>query len=260
MEVSSSSDDSFSILQTRPTTLVKCVDLCTTMDLIALISNDSVILYRTLSWEKVLSKKSSDLTNSGSNPTKLSFNTSGKVLGIGCDNGELGVLGIESMEVVTSFKSNKSISNNSPILFLVWQHGGSNDTNDIKTPLKNTWINGGINTVARTGMEEYFEPGLGESHENDPMESFFKDAEYNTLIALAADGILTGHIFGIFPLFTVNLFGQMDMINSPIPIQGNLFPISIGIPIENTNNNNNTCVDSFILKCDSLVKNQHYFW
>lgn len=257
---SSSSHESFSILQIRSSLLVKCIDLCTTMDLIALISNDSVIVYRTLSWEKVLSKSTADLTISGSNPTKLSFNTSGKVLGIGCDNGELGVLGIESMQVVTSFKGDKNVSNNSPIIYLVWQLGGSNANNDIKQALEKTWINGGINAVARAGMEEYFEPGVGESYEIDPIESFFKDAEYNILIALNSDGVLTGHIFGIFPLFTVNLFNQMDMINILIPIQGYSFPISIGIPIENTNNTTAISIDSFILKCDGLVNNQHYYW
>lgn len=55
-------------------------------------------------------------------------------------------------------------------------------------------------------MEEYVESGLGESAENAVVESVFRSNESDMLLSLDEDNMLSGYIFGIFPLFTI----QMD--------------------------------------------------
>jgi hypothetical protein len=55
-------------------------------------------------------------------------------------------------------------------------------------------------------MEEYVESGLGEVAENAVVESVFRSNESDMLLSLDEDNMLSGYIFGIFPLFTI----QMD--------------------------------------------------
>ena len=63
--------------------------------------------------------------------------------------------------------------------------------------------------IIRAGMEEYVESGLGEVAESPLVETVFRSNENDTLLSLDEDNVLSGYIFGIFPLFTV----QMDSAN-----------------------------------------------
>ena len=62
-------------------------------------------------------------------------------------------------------------------------------------------------TAIRAGMEEHLESGLGDAPENAIVGSFFRSTENCVLLSVSANKELSGFIFGIFPLFTV----QMDM-------------------------------------------------
>lgn len=54
-------------------------------------------------------------------------------------------------------------------------------------------------------MEEYVESGLGEVVENAVVESVFRSNESDMLLSLDEDNMLLGYIFGIFPLFTIQM-------------------------------------------------------
>ena len=56
-------------------------------------------------------------------------------------------------------------------------------------------------------MEEHLESGLGDAAENAIVGSFFRSTESCVLLSLSASKELSGFIFGIFPLFTI----QMDI-------------------------------------------------
>jgi hypothetical protein len=159
--------------------------------------------------EKVFSKRANDITDSSSGtPSSLSFSSSGKVLAIGFDNGELFVLDLETSEV-TSAERNRTLSaNKSPIRRLVWlQHISSNDSSTQLCQLQGRlkmWRQGGTSLVARTGMCEHIEAGMGESVENTKVETFLQLAAGALLLSENDDGTIEGYILGIFPLFSIN--------------------------------------------------------
>jgi len=237
------------------------------MDLAAIISIDnSIIIVRTLTWERISSKSGSELTSNGSNITSLSFSLSGKILGLGCDDGEILVFCIETSECISSIKSNQY--KDAPIEYLIWQcgdrHSSSNTnsnssssnssiTNNNKLSYK-IWNHGGINLTARTGMEDYAESGYEETSYKAPEESFFSGADNSILISLNSNGIVSGYIFGIFPFFSIDISSLMSSSISVLPIICQSIPISLGIPIS-TNNGS-----IYMLDMNNLLCNRKYYW
>lgn len=57
----------------------------------------------------------------------------------------------------------------------------------------------------RIGMEEHLESGLGEITESHIVEAFFRSTESSIMLSLDAHNELSGFIFGIYPLFSINL-------------------------------------------------------
>jgi hypothetical protein len=228
------------------------------MDLAAILSLDNTItIVRTLTWERISSKSGSELTTNGSNITTLSFSLSGKILGLGCDDGEILVFCIESSDCIPSLKANQY--KDAPIEYLAWQYGDRlssyDNTNNInENQSYKIWNHGGINLTARTGMEDYAESGYEESSYKAPEESFFSGAENSILISLNSEGILAGHIFGIFPIFSIDIASLMSSTVSILPILCQSIPTSLGIPIS-TNNGS-----IYMLDFNSIIGNRKYFW
>ena len=234
---------------------IKCYSLCDMMDLAAILSLDNTItIVRTLSWERISSKSGSELTTNGSNITTLSFSLSGKILGLGCDDGEILVFCIETSECISSLKANKY---NDPIEYIGWQCGDKLKNSSINYNDKlsyKIWNHGGINLTARTGMEDYAESGYEESTYIAPEEAFFSGAENSVLISMNSNGIVSGYIFGIFPLFSINISTLMSSTISISPVLCHSLPLAVGVPLS-TNNGS-----LYMLGLNSLIGNRKYFW
>ena len=74
-------------------------------------------------------------------------------------------------------------------------------------------------------MEEHLESGLGEITESHPVESFFRSTESSIMLALDCNKELSGFIFGIFPLFTINLNVVESIVGGAQHLSG-LFVVS----------------------------------
>lgn len=268
-------------LQTRPLRAIS-ISLCATMDLVAIISDDNnMSIYRTLSWERVLSKKGGELTSSGSDDTLsvLSFSLKGKLVAVGCSDGELLIFCLESMDSVSAFRGGGMIpsSKGSSILSLAWQ-AGVTTTSPYSSScyLPKSMGISGLNFATRTGMEEYLEPTFGEARESIAIESIFMAEEGSLLLSLAKDGQLCAHVYGIFPLFSVN---TCSIGSFPTFCPSSLFcPLSIadGLSLQILKDSNSISAASvsaydtsyvrpkeyhyFNLKCSDLCIPRNYFW
>jgi hypothetical protein len=69
-------------------------------------------------------------------------------------------------------------------------------------------------------MEEYVEPGLGETVERPVVESFFRSAEGSVMLALNSTNELAGFIFGIFPLFIIALDSVNRFVGGGLSVTG----------------------------------------
>ena len=179
-----------SLVQKRSVAGARAVALCPTMDLVALVTADGTLsVYRSMTWERVLQKTASEVASSGSPPSALAFSPSGKALALGHQHGEVSLLNIESGEVVQSYGSSSS-----GVVAVSWIHSANNGGRQQSGVVRNL--------VESVGMEEYFDPELGEVRDKSLLEPLFAAAEGGVLLALAEDGTLMGHVLGLSPLFS----------------------------------------------------------
>jgi hypothetical protein len=89
-----------SILQQRQLNVI-LVDLCSTMDLVAIVTNEQVLsIYRTISWERVLSKSCTELNFD--QVTTIKFSPDGKHIAVGFVSLNHIVITLESNDVQIS--------------------------------------------------------------------------------------------------------------------------------------------------------------
>lgn len=225
----------FTILQTKHVA-IRAVDLSPSMDVIAFVQIDgTLVALRTLSWEKLFSKSPSELYERECNPNVIKFCHSGKLLGIGCANGDIGVIDIQNVEYKPSYARvinfNAMSLYDSPIINIAWQHRIYNETYHIipdllkdnkfnKLSPQNILKRGGLNLAERFGMLELHESSASTSSDKDDifqLESLFAGAAMDLMLTISQDGILNGLIFGIYPFFSIDLSNiSSSLINNKI--------------------------------------------
>ena len=205
----------FSILQQRTTT-IRAVALCPTMDLLVVINTrGDLTLYRALTWEKVFGKSSSDITESGTSlPVTVSFCSSGRALGIGCSEGQVLVLDLESQVSLLSQSRTHLNHDSTPIVRVTWVfHDPSNTTNDssrnnCQSLLRSQiWKYGGANLVDRIGMMDVVEPhagAFGETSEGTTILAITRSTQSSVLLSMDASNHLNGYLFGVYHILSVN--------------------------------------------------------
>ena len=76
-------------------------------------------------------------------------------------------------------------------------------------------------------MEEHLESGLGEISESHIVESFFRSTESSIMISLDANRELSGFIFGVYPLFSINLSMVESIVGGALNLTGIFFVSSL---------------------------------
>ena len=235
----------FSILQQR-TTSIRAVALCPTMDLLVVINTrGDLTLYRALTWEKVFGKSSSDITESGTSlPVTVSFCSSGRALGIGCSEGQVLVLDLESQVSLLSQRRSHSNHDSTPILRVTWVSHDASTNNDLIRRLQSdsgnscqshlrsqTWKYGGTNLADRIGMMDAVEPhagAFGESTEGSIILAITRSTQSSVLLSMDASNHLNGYLFGVYHILSVNcqpmvrqsLKAKLEMIGGSYSITG----------------------------------------
>ena len=74
--------------------------------------------------------------------------------------------------------------------------------------------------AVRCGMEEHLESGLGEISESHIVESFFRSTDSSVMISLDANREVSGFIFGIYPLFSINLIMVEGIVGGALNLTG----------------------------------------
>ena len=219
----------FSLLQQRSCKAM-FLALSSSMDVVALLTADgNLTLHRTLTWEKVLSKTSSDF---GGQPTLISFSSTGKVLAVGGTCGLLCVLNIETCVITHAVVISKGDSMRN-IISISWSLHSILKSPDADALFLRI---GGTDLSSKAGIPELSEPGRDDSHDTEntyrvsslgseyrhifepinaqcenELETNHPKLYYSLLLSLSEDFIICGYFFGVFPLFSVNLSGQVDV-------------------------------------------------
>jgi len=210
---------SFTLLQSR-TTAVQAAALCPTMDLLVIVNTrGGLTLYRSLTWEKVFTKAASDVTESGTSmPVVVAFCASGKALGIGCSEGQVVVLDLESRSTMLAQRRSVetepggSSSSSSPILRVAWvahdpvASAPSSSSCQSRVRLE-LWKSGGVNAAARLGMMEAAEPPsgvFGDTSEGSCIQAIALSTRSSLLLSLDGANQLSGFLFGIYQVVSIN--------------------------------------------------------
>lgn len=195
---------SFTVLQQRQSSALKCADLCNSMDLIAVVTEDFALsVYRTISWERIYYKKASELLDTGCTDLLLvSFSNVGKYIAVAYQSGELAVVNIESDDVHEAvYPANFAFSENS-IVSLRWhQFPFTNKADFLQHSL---WRFGGVNQQMRGGMRD--EQELIEEKKVGPnwLDELSAQLAGSLLLSLRDNHVICGHVMGVYPLFTLD--------------------------------------------------------
>ena len=258
----------FTVIQQRPCALVRAAALCETMDLVAVLFHDGALaLHRTMSWERVLSKSADDLVDAPNNvPTSLCFNHNGKVLGFGCDHGEVSVLCVETSESQSAHKVGSSSSSSSyGVSSLVWlrTEDRKNQNFEDDGTCVAAWSGGGTDLAARAGMNEHNESGLAESKDKCRLEALLTFAESSVLLALSTDRKLIAYAFGVFPTFSIDLGSLSLPSHSSLSLSssGASYCLTSGISLcaVFTEPDGATSCSTLLLRSDALSSTKSYW-
>eukprot|EP01038_Epipyxis_sp_PR26KG_P006790 gene6790-9303_t len=238
---------SFSVIQKR-SIVVKLMDLCGSMDLVVLLSADNLIsLHRTMTWERILLRKTSEVGNGI--VTAIQFNNNGKQIGIGFSNGDLVVLDIETNEFLPSFRI-ISLYNPTEINSLCWYPILNINKFELKSYAQ---IDHELVYEERIGFKEHVDYSMTDS-EPIPLLNPKLHLDDSVLLSLRVDGCMCGHTFGIYPLFVIKVFEPFHS-NSSLNIVSIIEngDSEVGICISSHDNINPTIANTSLLTIDGVT-------
>ncbi len=196
---------SLEVLQ-RKSVGARCVTLCPTMDLVAIVNEEgSLTLFRTFSWEKVCIKSASEITTTTSRTHTMTFSPSGKLLALGHESGEVSIVQIESgaVEQAHKFKADTNNGAESSVLRMEW-----NSTTSWGKFTKAAGYDidsySHLATIAeKVTLDAKADLDASELGEEDEHVSLFQSTQDTALFVLQRNGLLTAYLCGTFPLFAI---------------------------------------------------------
>ncbi|KAJ1409501.1 hypothetical protein B484DRAFT_403196 [Ochromonadaceae sp. CCMP2298] len=211
--------NSFSQLQQR-SSAVSHVSLCAAMDLVAAASEDSLTIYRTLTWEPVFHQRCAEGLL-GQAVSALSFSPGGKYLSVGCAEGGLFLLDIEAAQLLPArFAGGGAPLDAGPVLALAWQglasaaYAAAGNGQGSGGAADRSWVFGGLHQVERAGMQEQGDPNAAEASGGQAPQGELAlqlALSEQLQMALTTSGLLHCHVLGVFPLFRLQLQLARDM-------------------------------------------------
>ena len=200
-------------LQKRSTG-AKCVALCPTMDLVALLNEDGQLnVHRTLSWDRILAKSIEIGDDAWGMPTSVSFSPSGNLLALGHARGQISVVNMESGDVMKAYDSGHLHSNvanlmsddSRSIVKIAWVEAPYDYTRDDNPSCSEDDLSlamiSGIGNIHQ-GLKASVVNASDVSLDTSPQFRLSESAmPGSVLYALGADGRITVYVSGIFPLF-----------------------------------------------------------
>lgn len=200
-------------LQKRSTG-AKCVALCPTMDLVALLNEDGQLnVHRTLSWDRILAKSIEIGDDAWGMPTSVSFSPSGNLLALGHARGQISVVNMESGDVMKAYDSGHLHSNvanlmsddSRSIVKIAWVEAPYDYTRDDNPSCSEDDLSlamiSGIGNIHQ-GLKASLVNASDVSLDTSPQFRLSESAmPGSVLYALGADGRITVYVSGIFPLF-----------------------------------------------------------
>lgn len=214
--------NSFTTLQSVsfPSAII-ALDLCKTMDLVVIVDTDGILsLLRTISWDLVFTIKINDKFSLSSNATSIKFNHSGKIVALGFDCGNVGVINLETQNchVCKNFSSLKSITSVSWINFV------GNRSNSYPTAIVEPYNINTFHLVENFGYSVIDESIHGSL---STINEFIISSSKSLLISIASNNLLSGFVYGVFCIFTVSLSPGVTRSICSIVCDINKFPIVV---------------------------------
>lgn len=197
------------MLQQRNISL-RAVDTCPSMDLLAGLTEDgSLIVFRTMSWDKVIQKAGADIF--GTAATALRFSPDGKLVALGAASGAVAIYDLEKASYVLALSYSPdggSPTSHGAIAQLSWSHASTLSGCEWgkEGMWAEAWQHGGLGTVERAGLKELGDTD-GEDIDTDELTlaDVFQALHGFVLFAVTDTHMLGAYAFGLCPLYFVAL-------------------------------------------------------
>ena len=254
------------------------ISLCNTMDLIAVLTDTTLSIYRTLTWKRILLKNESELieslgnnlhimniplvksSNSNNNgdsdsmkPHYIQFAPSGKLIAIGCNHSILITMDVESgncyhcvdfdiYNIYNIYNIDSNININAyQYNSITWCPIDKNNYNNYNQ--YNSVSGNGVDLVHSYGMSPMDMENKSTTH--GVIELLLQES---CLICSIVNSVLIGYIYGIYPLFHIDMAYVAHMGLSGLA----------GMSGNTPNINTNICVIPGGLLCQDYDYNKVY--
>lgn len=162
-----------------------------------------------------MTKSSAEISSSGSSSaTCVSFCSTGRVVGIGFDDGECVVLDVETGIHIQSYQPSNFF--NHAVSHVSWKHIEDTMSCASVASLESDivlraqmWMHGGSNLVERAGMEQVFDDQEQTKAQNK-FSIFFHAAQNQLMISLRVN-LISCYMYGIFPIYSIDV-GVPDVL------------------------------------------------
>lgn len=187
------------------------------MDLLAGLTEDgTLVVFRTLSWDKILQKPGVEIL--GSIATALRFAPHGKLIALGAADGGVAIFDLEKGAYLLALPfSHNCPSVASPVTQLSWGSAPllCRDEPTHSSMWSEAWRHGGLDAVARAGVAEYTDAD-GDDMDTSvlTLEEIYQSLHGFVLFSVAQSHRVRVYAFGVCPLFSVAL-GDDNNTDSP---------------------------------------------
>lgn len=183
----------------------------------------------------------------GNRPSIVKWNSFGSLLAVAFGNGNQGVIDLETSMFSSAYKLDDNRPRN--ITGLTWTSYSQN--NDLSTA--SSLRHSGTNIEKRVGMDIFPDAGATDQSKYNQLNSLASIAVL--LMSISSDFCIKGHLFGIYPIFSVIMHPVLDFSTPTVKVK--LLHSSGLLLIANEENFTSlTCASSMIYLTSYLTSNR----
>ena len=188
------------------------------MDLLAGLTEDgTLVVFRTLSWDKILQKPGVEIL--GSTATALRFAPHGKLIALGAADGGVAIFDLEKGAYLLALPFNPvSCDVASSVIQLSWGSAPllCREEGTHASMWSDAWLHGGLNAVARAGVAEYTDTDGDDTDTSTlTLDEIYQSLHGFVLFSLTQSQQVRTYAFGVCPLSAITVVDRIDSNERP---------------------------------------------